>query len=72
MTLSLIELHLHIGKSWFMIQTKEDLHFYLEQDRKALGRTAPQKKSGAENDFYCELLLQTEHNEEYRKLFYGK
>ena len=24
-----------------MIQTKEDLHFYLEQDRKALGRTAP-------------------------------
>lgn len=30
-----------------MIQTKEDLHFYLEQDRKALGRTAP-PISGAE------------------------
>lgn len=27
---------------------------------------------GPENDLYRELLLQTEHNEEYRKFFYGE
>lgn len=27
---------------------------------------------GPENDFYRELLLQAEHNEEYRKFFYGE